>query len=88
MRNRDGESRYEIPREPPVDSETAAAYLNIHYKTLERMARMGEVPATKSGRSWQYLESLLSKWLKERMNSNLDKHRPQTSEEEKEDPSE
>jgi hypothetical protein len=32
--------------ESPIDSKAAAAYLNIHYKTVERMARFGEVPAT------------------------------------------
>lgn len=65
------------PHELPIDSKTAAAYLNIHYKTVELMARMGEIPATKSGKSWQFLRSMLSDWLREQMKSNL--KRPLTS---------
>jgi excisionase family DNA binding protein len=83
MGNAEDRNGNEMNHEPPIDSKTAAAYLNIHYKTLERMARVGEVPATKSGRSWQFLRSLLRKWLKERMNSNLNKRRPSKNDEEK-----
>jgi excisionase family DNA binding protein len=61
------------PHELPIDSKTAAAYLNIHYKTVELMARMGEIPATKYGQSWQFLRSMLSDWLRERMRSNVKK---------------
>jgi excisionase family DNA binding protein len=68
MRNGNGN---EPPDESPIDSETAAAYLKIHPKTLERMARKGDVPATKYGRSWQFSKSLLREWLMARMNSNL-----------------
>ena len=59
------------PHEEAVDSRTAAAFLHIHYKTLERKAHMGQVPAMKLGKEWQYLLSLLSEWRKEQMNSNL-----------------
>jgi len=51
------------------------------------MARVGAVPATKSGGSWQFLRSLLRKWLKEQMNSNLNKRKPAKDDEEKENPS-
>jgi len=71
------------PHELPIDSKTAAAYLNIHYKTVELMARMGEIPATKSGKSWQFLRSMLSDWLRERMKSNLRK--PPTKDGQKEE---
>ena len=71
MRKENSGSGNEPPDESPIDSETAAAYLKIHPKTLERMARMGEVPATKYGRSWQFSKPLLKEWLKDRMNSNL-----------------
>ena len=86
MEKAKGGNGNEIHDESPIDSKTAAAYLNIHYKTLERMARVGEVPATKSGRSWQFLRSLLRKWLNERMNSNLNKRKPPKDDEEKENP--
>ena len=85
MEKAKAENGNERHHESPIDSKTAAAYLNIHYKTLERMARMGEVPATKSGRAWQYLRSLLRNWLKEQMNSNLNKRRPPKDGDEKED---
>lgn len=62
--------------EETVDLRTAATFLRISCKTLERMARRGEVPADKPGKSWQFLLSLLSEWRKERMNSNVVKHTP------------
>jgi hypothetical protein len=43
---------HQIMFEPPVDSRTASAAIGIHYKTLERLARKGLVPALKLGRSW------------------------------------
>jgi hypothetical protein len=54
----------------------AAAFLHIHYKTLERKARMRQVPAMKFGKEWQFLLSLLSEWQKDQMNSNLNEHQP------------
>ena len=73
MDERDGNSNRPLqpPFEEAVDSRTAAAFLGIHYKTLELMARKRRVPADKLGQSWQFLLSLLSEWRKERMNSNL-----------------
>jgi excisionase family DNA binding protein len=54
---------HQIGFEPLVDSRTAAAAFGIHYKTLERMAREGLVPAAKVGRSWQFRMSVLSDWF-------------------------
>ncbi len=56
--------------EPAVDSRTAAAAIKIHYKTLELLARKGQVPATKLGRSWQYRLSILSEWINGELRSN------------------
>lgn len=61
---------HQIMFEPPVDSRTAAAAIGIHYKTLERLARKGLVPATKLGRSWQYRLSILSDWFSGKLKSN------------------
>lgn len=58
MKNGNNENGNEFRHELQINSKTAAAYLEIHPKTLELMARKGEVPATKSGRSWKYLPSL------------------------------
>lgn len=71
MGNGDNANSGTFSNELPVDSKAAAAYLNIHYKTLELMARMGEIPATKYGKSWQFLPSMLSDWLRQKMKSNL-----------------
>lgn len=70
--------------EEAVDSKTAAAFLIIHYKTLERMARKGQVPAMKVGKEWQFLLSLLSEWRIEQMNLNVSKSRPSSKQKEKE----
>jgi hypothetical protein len=69
---------HQIMFEPPVGSRTAAAAIGIHYKTLERMARNGLVPATKLGRSWQYRLSILSDWFNGELKSNSEKD-PQTN---------
>jgi len=59
--------------ERSVGSREAADFLGIHHKSLERMARMGEIPAAKSGKAWQFLLSLLDEWRREQMRSNLTK---------------
>jgi excisionase family DNA binding protein len=82
MGNGNGGNGNQYLHEDAVDSQTAAAFLGIHYKTIERMARMGQLSATKPGKSWQFLLSLLSEWRKEQMNSNL-KH-PLNNHEQKE----
>jgi excisionase family DNA binding protein len=61
---------HQIMFEPPVDSRTASAAVGIHYKTLERLARKGLVPATKLGRSWQFRLSILSDWFNGKLKSN------------------
>lgn len=76
MNERNGWNAVHPTHEEMVDSRAAAAFLGVHYKTLEKMARMGQIPAMKAGKPWQFLLSLLSEWRKERMNSNLNKRRP------------
>lgn len=58
--------------EPPVNSRIASQLIGVHYKTLERMSRQGEVPAAKIGKQWIYRLSQLSAWLDDQMQSNLD----------------
>ena len=41
----------------------AAEMLKVHPKTLERLARRGEVPACKVGRCWVFVEDLLLQML-------------------------
>lgn len=49
--------------EPLLDSEEAAALLKIHPKTLQKMAREGEITAIQVGRLWRFRASALNQWL-------------------------
>ena len=51
--------------EPLLDSEQAAKLLQIHPKTLQRMARKGEVPAIQIGKLWRFRGSQLYEWTKD-----------------------
>ena len=57
--------------EQPVTSRVAAPLVHVHYKTLEEMARAGELPAVKLGKCWLFRMSLLSKWLDSQLESNV-----------------
>jgi excisionase family DNA binding protein len=46
-----------------LDSEEAAALLRIHPKTLQRLARRGEVVAIQIGKLWRFRASALNAWL-------------------------
>lgn len=47
--------------EPLIDTEQAAALLRIHPKTLQRMARRGEVRGYQFGKLWRFRASDLVK---------------------------
>ena len=49
--------------EPLLDSDEAAALLKIHPKTLQRMARNGEICGVQVGRLWRFRVSALNEWL-------------------------
>ena len=49
--------------EPLLDSDEAAALLKIHPKTLQRMARRGEIPAIQIGKLWRFRASELDAWM-------------------------
>ena len=49
--------------EPLLDSEGAAALLKIHPKTLQKLARRGEVVAIPIGKLWRFRASALNAWL-------------------------
>lgn len=50
--------------EPLLDSEEAAALLKIHPKTLQKLARNGEVSAIHIGKLWRFRASSLDEWVK------------------------
>jgi excisionase family DNA binding protein len=49
--------------EQVLSSEEAAALLNVHPKTLQRLARNGEIPGFRIGRLWGFRASILNTWL-------------------------
>jgi len=49
--------------EPLLDSSEAATLLNIHPKTLQKMARAGTIPAYRIGDLWRFRASTLDRWL-------------------------
>jgi excisionase family DNA binding protein len=59
-----------VPAEPVIDSEEAAKFLNINPKTLQKMARNGEVPAYRIGKLWKFRISDLDEWLRDKVISN------------------
>lgn len=50
--------------EPLLDSDEAAQLLRIHPKTLQKMARHGEVSGIQVGKLWRFRASELELWLR------------------------
>jgi excisionase family DNA binding protein len=59
--------------EPVLTSEQAAVFLQIHPKTLQRMARQGRIPGYRVGDLWRFRASELEAWLASTMISS-DRH--------------
>lgn len=49
--------------EPLVTADRAAELLQLHPKTVKRLAQAGEVPGMKIGRVWRFRESALDAWM-------------------------
>ena len=49
--------------EPLLDSAQAATLLRIHPKTLQKMARRGEIHGTHVAKLWRFRASDLNEWL-------------------------
>ena len=50
--------------EPLLDSDEAADLLRIHPKTLQRMARNGQIQGIQVGKLWRFRASDLEVWVK------------------------
>jgi excisionase family DNA binding protein len=50
-----------------LDSDEAAALLKIHPKTLQKMARNGQIKGVQVGKLWRFRASELNKWLDRKM---------------------
>lgn len=49
--------------EPLLDTTEAAALLQIHPKTLQKLARTGAVIEIRIGKLWRFRASALNEWL-------------------------
>jgi excisionase family DNA binding protein len=49
--------------EPLLNSHQAAALLRIHHKTLQKIARRGEIHGTHIGKMWRFRASDLDEWV-------------------------
>lgn len=58
---------HETSFERLLDSDEAAALLKIHPKTLQKMARNGEVVGVQIGKLWRFRASTLDDWLKHKL---------------------
>ncbi len=56
-------SRYADPPERLIDSEEAADIIGIHPKTLQKMARRGEIRAIHVGKLWRFRASVIEEWI-------------------------
>jgi len=41
----------------------AGLYLNLHVRTISRLAKKGLIPALKVGRRWRFRKAALEEWL-------------------------
>ena len=54
--------------EPLLDSQQAAELIQIHPKTLQKMARAGRIPAIRIGDLWRFRASALDEWVRRAVN--------------------
>jgi excisionase family DNA binding protein len=59
--------RAEVSFDRLLNTEEAAMLLRIHPKTLQRMARKGEIPAMQVGKLWRFSTSALLLWREEKL---------------------
>ena len=59
--------------ELPLNTREAADYVGFHRKTIERMARAGEIPAHPASgvrrKTWKFYASELDSWLRAKVHS-------------------
>jgi excisionase family DNA binding protein len=53
--------------EPLIDAQRAAELLQLHPKTVKKLAQAGELPGMKIGRVWRFRESSLDEWMRLRL---------------------
>jgi excisionase family DNA binding protein len=49
--------------EPLLSDSQVGQLLGLHPKTVQRLARSGEIPSVRVGRKWRYRATALEAWL-------------------------
>ena len=57
------QSTYGTTPERLIDSEEAAAIIGIHPKTLQKMARRGQIRGVHVGKLWRFRASTIEEWI-------------------------
>jgi excisionase family DNA binding protein len=60
-------TRNDDTSEQLLDSTDIAQFLKINPKTLQSMARSGQIPAIRVGKLWRFLKSDIEKWLRSKV---------------------
>jgi excisionase family DNA binding protein len=55
--------------EPLLSQVEAGQLLQLHEKTVARMARLGQLPAIRMGRYWRFRASTLNQWVNSMLES-------------------
>ena len=57
--------------EPLMTLEDIAAYLQLHLRAVNRLAKRGELPVMKIGRVWRVKREVLDRWIIEQSMKNV-----------------
>ena len=60
-------SRERFTPEPLLDSDQAAAIMQIHPKTLQKLARNGAIRGIHVGKLWRFRASEIERWIESQM---------------------
>lgn len=69
MSERKPPARETFVPEPLLDSWQAAAMMNVHPKTLQKLARQGQIPGVHVGKLWRFRASVIEAWISAQMAS-------------------
>lgn len=56
-----------------LTAKEVAEYLKIHPLTVHKYARDGKIPAFKIGTDWRFHKKYIDKWIKDKLDYNLNK---------------
>jgi excisionase family DNA binding protein len=58
-------------QEPLLTTEQVARYLKVDKFTVYRLVAQKKLPAYRVGNQWRFKSSVLERWLRQNMNTNL-----------------